>query len=130
MRARFRQALDGRRSEFVRFLIGGISNTAFTYAIYLLFLMFFPAMHSYVASFIIGIVSGYVINSLFVFSSRLNLKRFAAFPLVQLVNLLAGSAILWIAINTLGFNARIAPLLSIALTIPINFVLSRFVVKY
>ncbi len=130
MKAHLRRAVDGRRSEFVRFLIGGISNTVFTYAIYLLLLMFFPAMPSYIASFIIGIISGYVINSLFVFSSKLNLKRFAVFPLVQLVNLLAGSAILWIGINTIGLDARVAPLLSIAATIPINFVLSRVVVKH
>ncbi len=130
MRVHLRRALDGRRSEFVRFLIGGISNTVFTYAIYLLLLMFFPAMHSYIVSFIIGIVSGYVINTLFVFCSKLNLKRFAVFPLVQLVNLLAGSAILWVGIHTIGLDARVAPLLSIAATIPINFVLSRVVVKH
>ena len=130
MKAHLRLALDGRRSEFVRFLIGGISNTVFTYAIYLLLLVFYPAMHSYIASFIIGIISGYVINSLFVFSSKLNLKRFAVFPLVQLVNLSVGSGILWIGIHTIGLDARVAPVLSIAATIPINFVLSRFVVKH
>jgi putative flippase GtrA len=130
MRAHLRRAFDGRRSEFLRFLIGGISNTAFTYAIYLLLLMFFPAMHSYIASFIIGIFSGYVINSLFVFSSKLSLKRFAVFPVVHLVNLAAGSAILWIGIHFLGLDARVAPLLSIAITIPINFVLTRIVVKH
>ncbi|MFD0725306.1 GtrA family protein [Lysobacter brunescens] len=130
MKPLLRQLVDGRRSEFVRFLIGGIANTAFSYAIYLLLLILLPAMHAYVISFIIGIVSGYLINSIFVFPSKLDLKRFAAFPLVHLVNLSAGSAILWLAIHVFGCDARIAPLLSIAATIPINFVLSRIVVKH
>lgn len=59
---------------FLRFLISGGFNTAITYAIYLMLLMFFPYKTSYTVSFASGIVIAYSLSRYFVFKKRRGLN--------------------------------------------------------
>lgn len=115
--------------EFVRFLVGGFFNTAFSYAIYLAILPVTDPFVAYTSAFVCGILSGYAINTFFVFRSQWSWKRLCAFPLVHAVNYVLGAAILWLAIGPLGVDKRLAPLLSIAMTIPVNFLLTKLIIK-
>jgi putative flippase GtrA len=121
--------LYARALEPLRFLIGGAANTGFSYSFYLIFLKFIDAVPAYTFSFIIGIFSGYAINTYFVFRSRWSWRRFAAFPAVHIVNYAVGAIVLWIAVNRFNVDEKLAPILSICSTIPINYLLSRKIVK-
>lgn len=118
-----------RTREIGRFVLGGLLNTAFSYAIYLVLLQIASPVSAYSSAFLAGIFSGYAINTWFVFRTGWSWRRFAAFPLVHVVNYLCGTVVLWLAVHRLDIDERIAPLISICVTVPLNFVMSRKIVK-
>lgn len=113
--------------DFARFLVSGGFNTAVTYGLYLLLLNVLPYKTSYTIAYVAGIVLAYSLNRFFVFKSHKGIKSIALFPLVYLAQYLTSLLILWVWVEKLGFDSRIAPLIAIAITVPMTFVLSRFV---
>jgi putative flippase GtrA len=73
--------------------------------------------------------SAYLLNARFVFHKPLNWKTAFQFPLVYVVQYLAGVALLSFWVEVLQVGDLIAPLLVIACTVPVTFVLSRFIIK-
>lgn len=108
-----------------RFLIGGGLNTLLSYAIYWILLPWMPYAWAYTASYALAILSGFAINTWFVFRTRWRWRRLAAFPLVHLANYLVSLLIVWIAISLLGVPAQIAPILATVVVLPLNFALTR-----
>ncbi|RZO08824.1 GtrA family protein [Pseudomonas moorei] len=116
-----------RKQDFVKFLISGGFNTAMTYGVYLILLMFLPYTTSYTISYIAGIVLAYLLNRFFVFKSHQGLKTIALLPLVYVMQYVISMLILWCWVEKLGFNDSLAPIVAIIITIPITYVLSKFV---
>ncbi|MHC1727993.1 MAG: GtrA family protein [Syntrophobacteraceae bacterium] len=112
---------------FVRFLLSGAFNTAATYALYLVLLRFVPYRISYTAAYISGIILAYRLNRTFVFSSNRGIGTALLFPLVYVVQYLVGLAVVSVWVELLGWRTSLAPMAAIALSIPITFVLSRWV---
>ncbi|MGF6113685.1 GtrA family protein [Pseudomonas frederiksbergensis] len=115
------------RLEIARFLLSGGLNTALTYAIYLLVLLFLPYKTSYTISYISGIGIAYALNRFFVFKGHQGIKSVALLPLVYLVQYLCSLLILWVWVEQLGYDQRIAPLIAIIITIPLTFILSKLI---
>lgn len=115
------------RSSFLRFLISGGVNTAATYAVYLLLLRITDYKLAYTVAYVVGIVLAFVINRLFVFRTHRGWRSAALFPLVYLLQYLVSLGIVWLWVQQWQLPKEIAPLISIAVTIPMTFVLSRFV---
>lgn len=121
----------GRRArlgEAMRFLAAGGANTAFTYIIYLTLLNWIRYEFAYALAYILGIATSYLINSLFVFRKPLSWKAALAFPLIYVVQLVIGSIVLKVSVEWLSVSERYAPLVVIAITLPLTFLLSRRVV--
>ena len=116
--------------EVVRFLAGGGANTLLTLACYWMLLHLLPYGAAYTLSFALGIMSSYAINTWFVFRQPWSWAKLLAFPLVHLVNYLAGMAVIWLLIERLGVDARIAPVAAIIATLPLNFLMTRRLVKH
>ena len=116
-------------SEFLRYLIVGGTNTAITYGIYLVLLIVLPYSAAYTIAYISGIPIAYTLNSRFVFHKPLHWKKAFQFPLVYVVQYLAGIALLSLWVELLHISDVIAPLLVIACTVPVTFVLSRLIIK-
>lgn len=112
--------------NFAKFLISGGFNTALTYGLYLLLLMFLPYTASYTISYIIGITFAYLLNRFFVFKSHQGIKSVAMLPLVYLVQYVVSMLIVWCWVEKLGFIDRLAPLVSIIITIPFSYIFSKF----
>ncbi|AZZ79365.1 hypothetical protein CCX46_21190 [Pseudomonas sp. RU47] len=110
---------------FLRFLISGGFNTAITYAIYLMLLMFFPYKTSYTVSFVSGIVIAYSLNRYFVFKKETGIKSKFLFPFIYAIQYFFGLAIVWLSVEHLGIPETIAPIISICLTIPVTYLLSK-----
>jgi len=114
-------------ARFARFLASGAVNTALSYLLYLALLPFLTYAVSYTVAYVAGIVISYLLNRFFVFREGRGLASAAVFPLVYLVQFLLAQAILWLWVDLAGWDARLAPLAAICLTIPVTFVLSRWV---
>lgn len=115
------------RSRFARFLLSGAANTLATYFLYLLLLRFMPYGISYTAAFTTGIALAYVLNRYFVFQGRRSLMRSMLFPLAYLAQYLLGLVIVHAWVKLAGWDARLAPLASIAISVPVTFVLTRWI---
>lgn len=116
--------------EAFRFLIGGGLNTAITIVVYWSLLALMPFTAAYALAFALGIVTGYTINSTWVFKVHWSWKRLVAFPLVHAANFCIGIAVLWVAVRMFDVPQTVAPLLAIALTLPFNFLMTRLLLTY
>jgi putative flippase GtrA len=115
--------------EFNRFiLIGGI-NTVLTYFIYVFFLFFVAYSAAYTLSYFSGIFISYYLNSRFVFKEKLSLKKAFQYPVVYFVQYLLGLLLLHFLVRFLNISELIAPLFIVIITIPVTYLLSRFIIK-
>jgi putative flippase GtrA len=115
--------------EAVRFLLAGAFNTAATYVIYLAALQLMPYRYAYSGAYAAGIVLGYAVNTWFVFRSRWRWKRLLAYPLVYLLQYAAGLLCLTVLVERHWARKEIAPLLVVAITLPLTFFASRYLIK-
>ena len=121
--------MQGIHGEFARFLIVGAANTLSTYLLYLLLLAFFPYLIAYSLAYCVGVVVSYFLNSYFVFRRPFSLATFLAFPVVYLVQYGLGALILWLLVDRAGVAPQLAMAGAIGLTIPVTFLMSRFVLR-
>lgn len=113
----------------LRFLVGGALNTLATLLVYWSLLNVAGYPIAYTISFCVGILSGFAINTVFVFQVPWAWRKLLAFPLVHGVNYLCGLIVVAASIRVFGIAAWIAPLVAIAFTLPINYLLTRFVIS-
>lgn len=114
------------RHAFVRFLGAGIVNTGATYALYLLLLKWLDYRASYTVSFLAGILLAYELNRIFVFQAMRAARSMMAVPLIYLLQYLAGLGIVMIAVHGFGIPKSLAPIMAIAFTLPMTFMLNRW----
>jgi putative flippase GtrA len=116
-----------RFARFFRFILSGGLNTAITYAIYLLLLQQISYQISYTVAYVSGIVISYILNRAFVFRGHRGLRSILLFPLVYVAQYGFGMLILWLWIDMAKLNDKVAPLIVVAVTLPLTYVFSRFV---
>lgn len=112
----------------LRFLVGGGANTLFSYAMYWVLLPWMPYLWAYTTSYAVAILSGFAINTWFVFRTSWSWKRLLAFPAVHLVNYLAALIVVWVAVRLLHIPEVVAPLIATVLIMPLNFLLTRLLI--
>lgn len=113
-------------SPALRFLIAGGLNTALTFGIYVGLKSVLSYQIAYFISWSCGIFIAWLMNSWFVFSSRVSLRSFLRFPLVYLVQYVLGAVLLELFAGVLGLSKTWSPLLVIAMTLPLTFLMTRF----
>ena len=114
-------------SRFFRFIVSGGLNTAITYGIYLALLQLMPYQFSYTIAYVSGITISYVLSRSYVFRSHYSLRSILLFPLVYVAQYVCGMLLLWLWIEVTGLSDKVAPLVVVAVTLPLTYVLSRFV---
>jgi putative flippase GtrA len=115
------------RGRFLRFLISGGINTVATYATYLALLSIFEYRLAYSIAYVTGIFLSYVFNRTFVFQTHRGWRSVLLFPFVYLTQYMAGLAIVWAWVGQLHLAQSLAPLVAILVTIPLTYLLSRYV---
>lgn len=115
--------------EFLRFLLVGGIQTGLSYGIFLLLNAFLPYPIAYSIAYGCGIVLSYFLNVHFVFRQPVSLASFLKFPLVYVVQYLLGLTLLWLFVDRLGLPPSWAMLGVIAITVPVTFLTSRFILK-
>jgi len=114
-----------RKSSFARFLVLGSVNTVVTYGLYLALLPLLPYQASYTVAYLAGIVIAFAFSRNLVFASRRGIRSAVLFPLVYLAQYLMSLLVLWLWIDKAGLSAGLGPLVVIAITVPMTYLLSR-----
>lgn len=114
--------------QFIKFGIVGVSNTAMGLGTYYLFL--FLGCHYMVAnvlSWIISVFNAYFWNNRYVFKNDIAwFKALIKTYLSYGFSFLLGCVCLYVLVEWAGISDKIAPLLTLLLTIPMNFLLNKF----
>ncbi|MEI5826726.1 flippase GtxA [Staphylococcus aureus] len=123
--------LTQTHAEILKFIIVGGINTLNYYVVYLLLLKLFHIeyMISHITGFIVAFVISYYLNCYFVYRVKPTWRKFISFPITQLVNASLQTVLLYVFVSWLNLPAEIAPFAVLVITIPITFVLSKWILK-
>ena len=116
------------KTQFLRFLIAGGTNTLTTYAIYCALLYLINPYWSYVAAFIAGIFISYALNLKFTFTAEHSAVKMISYPFVYAAQLVLGISVLHLCLKA-GVSETLAPLFAIAASVPVTFFLSRWIIN-
>ncbi len=119
--------------QFIKFGIVGVSNTLIHYFTYLICISL--GMHYILASsigFVISVTNSYIWNNKYVFKQEEGTKRvwwkayMKTFLSYAATGLILENVLLVVWIDMLGINKTIAPLVTLLITIPLNFLMNKF----
>lgn len=120
-------------SQFFKFGLVGVLNTALTYAVF--FILVKINVHYQIANaigFVIGVLNSYYWNNRYVFKTKEGEKRnhfkalLKTFAAYGITGLLLQSFFLWLYVEHFGIDSLIAQLISLCITVPTNFVLNKY----
>ena len=124
-----KDSLQKMAKQCVGFGIVGIFNNLICLAVYYLVIYFNASWYLFgnVLGFLVSTLNAYIMNSKFVFKAKkfdkLNLgKTYCAY----LISLGISTLLLYVLVNKLQVDARLAPIFSLMVTVPFNFILNRF----
>lgn len=115
--------------EFIRFLVTGSINTAASWAVYLLVLQFAPYTVAYTCAHLFGIVFTYYLSTRWVFKVEMSWKTFLQFPLIYVIRYAVDLTLIIVWVKVLGLWEEIAPIAALVISMPLGFVLSRWLLK-
>lgn len=117
--------------EIIKFVIVGGINTLDYYIVYLILLKLLNVnyMISHIIGFIVSFIISYYLNCYFVYKVKPTLKKFLSFPITQVVNMGMQTFLLYIFVRWFDFPSEIAPFVGLIVTIPITFVLSKWILR-
>jgi putative flippase GtrA len=111
--------------KLFRFLLSGVVNTALTWGIYLVLLLFFSYLFSYTASYLLGILISYFLNRFFVFQGHQGLRSVLALPLIYAIQYGLSMVMLWCWVEIFELDSRVAPLVAVIVTVPVTYALTK-----
>ncbi|MCL2070629.1 MAG: GtrA family protein [Oscillospiraceae bacterium] len=126
--------------QFLKFGIVGLSNTLVYLAVYYLLLFIVDYRIAYLIGFFVSVINAYIWSVKFVFAKAKQepkgltlakpkstagrvVKVYISYGLTTAAGFLFMSVIL---VETFGMSDKIAPVLNLCLTIPLNFILNKF----
>ena len=119
--------------QFFKFGIVGFSNTLVSYLVYAaLVYLNMPYLLASVFSFVVGVVNSYIWNSRFVFkcgaTNKLDALKIVGktFFLYAFTGLVISNLLLVLLVEKFGFDKYVSKLFTLAVTVPLNFLLSKF----
>lgn len=123
--------LTQTHAEILKFIIVGGINTLNYYVVYLLLLklLHIEYMISHITAFIVAFVISYYLNCYFVYRVKPTWRKFISFPITQIVNVSIQTVLLYVFVSWLNLPAEIAPFAGLIITIPVTFILSKWILK-
>ena len=113
------------RGAFLRFVAVGAINTALTYGLYVALVHFIHYQFAYALAYAAGLVLQFLLHSRFVFRVPLRLANLFGYPPIHMLLYGLGAALLHALVEWIGIGTRVAPLLVIAVSVPLSFALTR-----
>ncbi len=123
--------LTQTHAEILKFIIVGGINTLNYYVVYLLLLklLHIEYMISHITGFLVAFVISYYLNCYSVYRVKPTWRKFISFPITQIVNVSLQTVLLYVFVSWLNLPAEIAPFAGLIITIPITFILSKWILK-
>ncbi|ASE36876.1 GtrA family protein [Staphylococcus pettenkoferi] len=117
--------------EIIKFVIVGGINTFNYYVVYLLLLKVLNVQYlvSHITGFVVALIISYYLNCYFVYKVQPTLRKFLQFPITQLVNVGMQTLLLFIFVRFFHINSVIAPFAGLIITIPVTFILSKYILR-
>ena len=115
--------------EMIRFAIVGTLVTVIHYVVYWLLQLLIDVNIAWTAGYIAGFVFNYYMSARYIFREKANIKNGAGFGVAHLVNYVLQMVLLNVFIK-IGLSPSMAPVGVYAISIPVNFLLVRFVFKH
>lgn len=125
-------------AQFIKFGVVGLSNTLLSYAIYLLTLLILSPLKlswdyfvASVLSFVLSVLWSYFWNNRFVFKQDSKKRSFwkslfKTYLSYAFTGIVLGNILLYVWVALLGIPKTLAPLLSLVITVPLNFLLNKY----
>ena len=115
--------------EMVRFSVVGVLITVIHYAVYWLLLLVVNANIAWTAGYVAGFIVNYYLSARYIFREKATAENGAGFGGAHVVNYFLQMGLLNLFLWT-GMSAELAPVGVYAVSIPVNFLLVRFVFKH
>ena len=119
--------------KFIKFAIVGFGNLFISLITYYI-LVFFSINYQIanIGGFITGSLNGYIWNRIWVFkNSKKNLSSIVKFYFSYLSTWLLSAILLYIWIEIFNISDKIAPIINVVITTPINYFMNKYwVFKY
>ncbi len=112
--------------RIARFGLVGVINTGIYYALYLLLQTVLPYLVAHVCAFALAMVGSYFLNCYFTFRTRPSWRSFVLFPLSNAANFVITTVGLYVFVQHLGMDERVAAIPAAAIAIPITFLVAQF----
>lgn len=115
--------------QFIKFGLVGVSNTLISLGTY--YLLYFWGVNYLIANtagFVISVLNSYYWNNKYVFKKTQNgnlkplIKTFMSYG----VTFLLSTALLFVMVQCAKISEVIAPVITLVITIPINFIMNKF----
>lgn len=118
--------------QFFKFGVVGLSNTLISYLIYaLLVWLGVYYITANVAAFIVGVLNSFFWNHKYVFKDESGGGRNLIHALIKtylsyaFTGLVVANVLLYICIDLYGVSEYVAPLFSLLITVPLNYILNK-----
>nr|WP_148251656.1 flippase GtxA [Staphylococcus aureus] len=123
--------LTQTHAEILKFIIVGGINTLNYYVVYLLLLklLHIEYMISHINGVLVAVVISYYLNCYLVYRVKHTWRKVISFPITQIVNVSLQTVLLYVFVSWLNLPAEIAPFAGLIITIPITFILSKWILK-
>lgn len=117
--------------EIIKFIIVGGINTFNYYIVYffLLKVLHVNYMVSHIVGFIVSFIISYYLNCYFVYKVKPTIEKFLRFPITQIINMGMQTLLLYIFVKWLNIASEIAPFAGLIITIPVTFILSKWLLR-
>ena len=117
--------------QFIKFGLVGVSNTAISLGIYYLFIYFNKDLYllGSIVGFIISVLNSFYWNNKYVFKTEGQsewLKRLLKTYMSYGGTTILSTILLYIEVELLHINESIAPLINLAITVPLNYLVNKF----
>lgn len=120
-------APDARSKRWLRFMLGGGVNTAFTYAVYLALNTVFGYQLAFFVAYVVGVFFSYWFNAAVVFRVPVSWKGLFSFPVVYVIQYAASAIALGGLVELAGIAESGAPLLVALVMLPATYAMIKFV---
>ena len=112
-------------SRVARFVVVGVTNTAFTCGVYLVLLQLIDYRLAYTLAYVVGLAGGYWANARFVFGASPGARSALAYLVSYAATYIVSLAVLWLAVERAGLPRPLAMLAALAVAVPLSYVLLR-----
>jgi len=116
--------------QVVRFGLVGVVNTCSFYACYLLLHPFLPYFAAFTVAFVLSMIGSFFMNTYFTYRTRPTWRKFLFFPLTNITNYVVTSIGVFVLVEWVHMDDKIAPLVAAVVAVPFTYVLTKRILTH